>query len=161
MNLHPRSLYLFLSCLLFLPGLLAGEEESITPVAVVDAFHAALAAGDREQALAALAAGAVIFESGGAEMSRAEYESHHLAADLEFSKSTQREVLEQRSGSAGSYAWVLTRFAAAGSFHGREIHSQGVETMLLRLTSDGWRVTHVHWSSKSLLAGDQLLPTED
>src|SRR5690606_29848204 len=56
------------------PVRMAGAAEA------VDAFHAALRAGDRDAALAVLAEDALIFEAGGAERSRAEYASHHLEA---------------------------------------------------------------------------------
>lgn len=53
--------------------------------AVVDAFHAALRRGDTRAAAALLSDDALIFETGGAERSKAEYAAHHLPADAEFS----------------------------------------------------------------------------
>ena len=43
------------------------------PVHAVDAFHAALKAGDREDALTLLADDATIYEEGEAELGKAEY----------------------------------------------------------------------------------------
>jgi ketosteroid isomerase-like protein len=121
-----------------------------TPEATVDAFHRALAAGHREEALALLAPDAVIFESGGAEMSRDEYANHHLAADMEFSAAAPARVLDRKQDSGGDTAWVLSRTEAKGSFRGREVHSRGTETMLLRQTAAGWRIVHIHWSSQAV-----------
>jgi ketosteroid isomerase-like protein len=122
------------------------------PEAVVDAFHRALAAGDREGALALLAPDVVIFESGGAELSRDEYASHHLAADMEFSAAVKTKLRDRRQGSDGDAAdaaWVMSRTETEGSFRGRAIDSLGTETMVLRKTPEGWRIVHVHWSSQA------------
>ena len=129
------------------PGHAAPEQ---TPEATADAFHRALAAGHREEALALLAPDVVIFESGGAELSREEYAHHHLAADMEFSAAAPTRVLDRQQGSGGDTAWVLSRTETKGSFRGREVHSRGTETMLLRRTAAGWRIVHIHWSSQAV-----------
>ena len=35
-----------------------------------------------------------------------------------------------------------------GQMGEREINSQGTETMVLRRSDDGWRIVHIHWSSR-------------
>ena len=61
----------------------AGAQEADNgPAAVVGAFHQALASGDKQRALDLLDPSVLIFESGGAELSRDEYASHHLGADI-------------------------------------------------------------------------------
>jgi len=118
------------------------------PEDTVDAFHAALAAGDSTLALTFLSSDVVIFESGGAEMSREEYRSHHLGADIEFSMSTTREITDRRVEAGEDVAVVLTRSATTGTFREHEIDSTGVETMVLAHTGDGWVILHIHWSSR-------------
>lgn len=120
-----------------------------TPASVVTAFHAALAAGDSAASLALLAPDVVVFESGGAEMGRDEYASHHLPVDMQFAAATTREVTDQAHGIEGELAWVLTRIRTTGEFRGREVRSAGVETILLERTPDGWRIVHIHWSSRN------------
>lgn len=138
---------LFLS-LLAPAGVLAAAENPRGPEEVVAAFHDALARGDRAGATTLLAAGVIIFESGGAELSREEYASHHLGADMEFAKATKREVVDRQAGeAAGDAAWVLTRSRTSGRFRDRPVDLRGTETMLLRKTADGWRIVHIHWSS--------------
>jgi len=122
--------------------------QDTTPTAAVDAFHVALAAGDSMKALGLLAPDVVIFESGGAEMSRDEYRSHHLPADIEFATSTAREVTDRRVEAASDVAIVLTRSVTKGMFRDREIDSRGAETMILRRTGEGWRISHIHWSAR-------------
>ncbi|MFZ4748309.1 MAG: YybH family protein [Sphingomonas sp.] len=119
-----------------------------TPVAVVDAFHAALASGDPRKALDVVAEDVLIFESGGVERSRAEYASHHLAADAAFSAAVRRTLVSRSHGEAGNAAWVTSVETVAGAYRGRAINSRSVETMLLGRVAGKWRITHIHWSSK-------------
>lgn len=119
-----------------------------TPTAAVAAFHAALAAEDSAAAMALLDPAAIIFESGGAEMSAAEYAAHHLGADMEFTAATTRAVEDLRTTMAGDAAWVLTRSRTTGTIGDRPIDVRGVETMVLRRAAAGWRIVHIHWSSR-------------
>lgn len=118
-----------------------------TPEAAVDAFFAALKAGDRQAALARLAPEVVIFEQGGAEMSREEYAGHHLDADMKYLAAIETRVLDRRAGGDAEHAWVLTRSETSGTVEGKAVSSRGVETMVLERRSDGWKVVHIHWSS--------------
>lgn len=119
-----------------------------SPTAAVEAFHAALAAKNRDAALALLDREVVIFESGDAELSRDDYAEHHLGADMEFVSATRTEITSRESGADGDVAWVLTRSKTSGSFRGKEVATVGAETMVLSRRDDGsWRIVHVHWSS--------------
>ena len=126
------------------------DATAATPVAVVDAFHAALASGDPRTALDLLAEDVLIFESGGVERSRAEYASHHLAADAAFSAAVGRTLVNRSHGEAGNAAWVTSVETVAGTFRGRAINSRTVETMLLGRVAGKWRIVHIHWSSTDI-----------
>jgi len=132
------------------PALPGGAETTDDPAAVVRSFHEALSTGNREVVLTLLDTAAVIFEQGGAEMSREEYASHHLEGDLKFSRATTRKILDQRSGRAGETAWVLTRSETGGSFNGLDVSSRTAETMVLQKSGEAWRIVHIHWSSRRL-----------
>jgi ketosteroid isomerase-like protein len=134
------------------PAVRAAEPDG-SPAAAIDAFHAALGSGNRDEALRWLAPEVVIFEGGGAEMSRDEYASHHLGSDMEFSKAVKSEIVDRQSGSSGDVAWVLTRTHTVGRFGDRAVDANGVETMVLRRGAEGWRIVHVHWSSYSRKQG--------
>ncbi|MBI2404010.1 MAG: nuclear transport factor 2 family protein [Gemmatimonadetes bacterium] len=127
---------------------LAGQQPPATASAAVDAFHRALQQGDSATALSLLAPDVVVFESGTRQLSREEYRSHHLGADMAFEGATATEVVARRAGEAGEVAWVLSETRTMGTFRGREVDRSGVETMLLRRTADGWRIVHVHWSAR-------------
>jgi ketosteroid isomerase-like protein len=115
----------------------------------LDAFHAALAAGDHDGALARLAPEIVIFEAGGAELSRDEYAQHHLAGDMEFVAATTTERVDRRSGTCGDFVWVLTRSKTTGTYRDKNVATSNVETALLARGEGGWQVVHLHWSSRS------------
>lgn len=119
------------------------------PVATIDAFHHALEEGDLEAALALLVPEVTIFESGGAEMSRDEYASHHLSGDMKFSAAVETEIVDRQFESSGESAWVLTRSRTRGTYGDREIDARGTETMILRRTGSTWKIVHIHWSSRS------------
>ena len=121
-----------------------------TAVDTVLAFHAALANGNTEAALALLAENALIFESGGVERSRAEYAGHHLAADAEFSAAIPRTLVERSSSEDGNTAWVTSVETVKGNYRNRAINSRSVETMLLRHIDKRWRIVHIHWSSADI-----------
>lgn len=118
--------------------------------AVVDAFHAALERGDTVGASALLANDALVFESGGAERSKAEYASHHLAADAAFAKAVRRVITRRTGHSDGRLAWIATETATQGTYKDRAINSVGVETMVLQREGTAWRIKHVHWSSANV-----------
>lgn len=121
-----------------------GKDDAST---AVGSFYEALASGDRDRVLALLDPGVVIFEQGGAEMSRDDYASQHLDEDIEFSRTTRRKVVDQQAHAQGKFAWVLTTSETSGSFQGKDVSSRNVETMILEKTSQGWRIAHIHWSS--------------
>ncbi|CAN5172110.1 hypothetical protein BH10PSE1_BH10PSE1_18520 [soil metagenome] len=126
------------------------QTEAIAAASAVDAFHAALEHGDTEAALALLADDVLIFESGEAERSKAEYAQHHLAADAAFSAAVP-SIRSRRAARAGAdSAWVASESRTTGQFNSRPIDSLSVETMVLRRDANGWRITHIHWSSHAM-----------
>jgi len=117
---------------------------------VVDAFHAALAAGRPAEALDLLSEDALIFESGYVERSKAEYAAHHAAADAEFAKAVS-SVTAKRSGEAvGDFAWIASETRTTGTYKGKAVNSLTTETMLLRRVNGSWKIFHIHWSSRKL-----------
>ena len=119
------------------------------PVAAVERFSAALAAGDLVKVAAELDANVVILESGGAEHSSAEYMAGHAKSDAAFLK-TAHMMLKNRTAVAGvDMAWVASE---------NEIHTMrgeqmltifSTETMVLKKTGTAWKIVHIHWSSRA------------
>lgn len=123
-----------------------------TPEGTVDAFHRALEAGDGAAALALFDPGVLIYESGFAERSTAEYQGHHLPADMAFSQAMARQVTARQVRVEGDAAVVTSETRTKGAFRDKEYDLRGTETMVLRRDGEGWRITHIHWSSSP--AGD-------
>lgn len=123
--------------------------EAMEAAGVVDGFHAALKAGDTAAALALLAPDVMIFEEGGAERSRDEYASHHLGSDAAFAAASEA-TLSRRSGQVdGDVAWIVSEGRTTGQFNGRAVDRLTAETMVLKRHADGWRIHHIHWSSRA------------
>ena len=121
-----------------------------TATDVVNAFHAALKRGDATAALILMAEDVVIFESGGVERNRAEYETHHLKSDAAFSAATTRTPISQTIASDGNLSSVMSVEFVKGTFRDRPVNSRSVETMVLRKTEGRWRIIHIHWSSANI-----------
>lgn len=125
------------------------EPSTASPQAAVDAFQAALKSGDAKAVERWLAPDVVIYEGGGAQRSRAEYIGQHLAGDIAFMKKAQIEILKRSSGGDNETAWVTTESRIRGkSSKGNPMDVASTETALLRKTTEGWRIFHLHWSSQ-------------
>jgi len=135
-------------------GLVSGpvriaDEATLPAVAVVDAFHAALGSGNAEAVLLLLTEDVMILEEGGAERSREEYAGHHLPADMAYAAATGTEVTRRTAWIEGDIAWVLSEGRTSGQFNGRAVNRLTAETMILQRHADGWRIRHIHWSSRA------------
>jgi hypothetical protein len=122
----------------------AGYEEAAL---VADAFHAALQKGDRGAALAALDDSVQIYEQGWVENSKAEYADHHLGADMKFAAATTSRQTARNGSLVGDLAFVTTE-SANGTFEAKPVDTINLETMVLRRSEKGWRIVHIHWSSR-------------
>jgi ketosteroid isomerase-like protein len=116
--------------------------------ATVNAFRAALSSGDKATVMTLLASDVLIFESGGAERSRDEYESHHLPADMAFLQEMSTTVTQQRDYQSADFALVVTESRTRGMYQNEEIDLAGTETMMLEKRDDEWKIVHIHWSSR-------------
>jgi mono/diheme cytochrome c family protein len=120
---------------------------ALDAAATVDSFQKRLAQGDTKGAAQLLDPAVLIFEGGGAERSRAEYASHHLASDAAFLKDATVRQLSRNGNASGDFAWVATESELV-SGGAKPVDLVSTETMILRRGAEGWRVTHIHWSSK-------------
>ncbi len=125
----------------------AQEGEEARVVAVIDAFHAALAAGDSTTALNHLAEDVIILESGGVE-DKEQYRSGHIRGDMRFAQAVPRERGEIHVRIVGDAAWAHSTSVTAGRMGEREINSRGVELVVLARENDVWLIEAVHWSSR-------------
>lgn len=130
------------------PAPSAPAEIAQEPTSVVEQFQKALLAGDTAAAADLLDPSVKIFESGGIERSKVEYASHHLVSDAAFLKNATL-ALQSRTGEAiGDLAWVGSESRITASLKNTPVDLISTETMVLKKTAQGWRIVHIHWSSR-------------
>lgn len=125
----------------------APPAESAAIRAVVQGFRDALAAGDSIAALSYLHPDLIVFEGGVAE-TLAEYRASHLAADMEYAAAVETTALESGVSVRSDMALWVSKNESKGEFRGQAIDSRGAETMVLLPTDGGWKIVHIHWSSR-------------
>ncbi len=130
----------------------AGDHPAAEPdsaEAALNAFHAALKAGDGERALGFLAPDVLILESGGAERSRDEYAGHHLGSDMAFLKNMTDTLINRELLQLDNRAVILSTGLTQGTFRGEDIKLSTAETAILEKRGNRWIITHLHWSSRA------------
>ena len=116
--------------------------------ATVARFTAALSGGRLAAAGAELDAKVLIVEGGDAERSAAEYLANHAKADAAFLKTAHQQVLSRVARASGELAWVATESELHVQKDGKPVTVLSTETMVLRHGPAGWKIVHIHWSSR-------------
>ena len=122
-------------------------------VKVVDAFSAAIKAAKLDEVGKLLDPKVLILESGSSERSRDEYLSEHAIADAAFMQAAQQQLRYRQAQIEGDVAWVCTESMLHSMKDGQMVMLLSTETMVLRKTEQGWKIVHIHWSSRAA-AGD-------
>lgn len=117
-------------------------------VKVVDAFSAAIKAAKLKEAGSLLDPKALILESGSSERSRDDYLQSHAMADAAFMQTAQQQLRYRQARAEGSVAWVGSESILQTVKDGKALVILSTETMVLRKGLDGWRIVHIHWSSR-------------
>lgn len=124
------------------------SDQAKPAVALVEQFSAAMLAGDLDRAGKLLAEDVLILESGGAERSRAQYLGGHALHDAAFLKTAHSQVKQRAAHVDGNTAWVATESELHTTKDGKALTLLSTETMVLKQTPAGWRIVHIHWSSR-------------
>ena len=114
---------------------------------VVNQFRAALGSGDSTTVVNLLHAEARIYEGGHAE-TREEYRSGHLLSDMAFLQAVRSETTWDLVVPGEALGLYMSERRTVGEYRGREIDSRNTETIVLVSTPQGWRIRHIHWSSR-------------
>lgn len=127
--------------------------ENIAPAAadavkVVDAFSAAIKAVRIDVAAKLLDANVLILESGSSERSRDEYLREHAIEDAAFMQTTQQQLRYRQAQAVGDVVWVGTESTLQTSRNGQPLLLLSTETMVLKKSTEGWKIVHIHWSSR-------------
>jgi len=117
-------------------------------IAVVNQLREAIRSGDVALAERALAENVMIFEQGHVESSRAEYMGHHFKEDVAYAKLVPSKVVSVGTVIDAGMALVTATTTTDGLYKDKPVKSAGVETYVLRLRDDAWRIEHIHWSNR-------------
>ena len=128
-------------------------DEARAAAATVDRFFTALSAGDLKNAGAELDPKVIILESGGGEYSATEYLEGHAKHDAEFLKTAHHEPGRRTARVSGGLAWVASESELHTQKDGKPAVTLSAETMVLRSTAAGWKIVHIHWSSRAKKSG--------
>ena len=113
---------------------------------VVMQFHQALQGGDKSKARGFLADDVIIYEGGRVERSADDYANHHMLADMKYLAQLEVEILEHEVREVGQTAFSMSRTKLTGEFKGKEVNSEGMESMVLLKKDGKWKIAHIHWS---------------
>jgi ketosteroid isomerase-like protein len=117
-------------------------------VAVAERFGRALAGADFATVEELLAEDVLILETGGAERSRAEYLGHHAKSDARFLADVHSTLVRRRARIDGELTWIGSESELRTRKDGKPLTLLSTETMVLKQTPQGWRIVHIHWSSR-------------
>ncbi|MEO6172240.1 MAG: nuclear transport factor 2 family protein [Arenimonas sp.] len=128
--------------------------QNIAPAAVdaakvVDAFSGAIKTVKLDVAKNLLDPKVIILESGGSERSRDEYMGGHAIADANFLQNAKVQLRYRQAQAEGNFAWVATESDIMAKEDGKDIVLKSTETMVLKKSKAGWKIVHIHWSSRS------------
>ena len=110
-------------------------------------YGEALAAGDSTRALGYLHPDLIVYEGGHAE-TLDEYRSGHLAGDIAFSSAVDFTTARDAVVPGRDFSLYLREYSMNGTYRDRAIDARGVETIVLARTDEGWKIRHIHWSSR-------------
>ncbi|HET6762070.1 MAG TPA: nuclear transport factor 2 family protein [Longimicrobiaceae bacterium] len=115
--------------------------------AAVDSFSHAVARGDSAAAIRWLHPGLVVYESGYAD-DLAHYRREHLPADIAYLRDVRIRTTSSAVTVAGAMALYTAQTESSGTHNGKAVQGHGTETIVLLRTASGWRIRHIHWSSR-------------
>ena len=132
---------------MFISGALAQSDDRAGVRATFEAFYGAMKAGDRAGVMGTIAPDAVFLEAGQLE-TRADYESNHLPADMEFERAVSGKRGPLAITISGDAAWVVALTEYEGTFDKKPVNFVSAQLMVLTRTNGPWMIRSVHWSSR-------------
>jgi ketosteroid isomerase-like protein len=128
---------------------------SIAPAAAdavqtVNSFMTALIKGDMTAAGQYLDPGVIVVANGVIYGSREQYLSVAARGDGAFLRAAQRQLLRRWATGGGNFATVISEKVLRVARGERVAPRLNSETMLLAHTDAGWKIVHIHWSSREM-----------
>ena len=126
----------------------SADSRALSAEETANSLYTGLKTGDTELVQAILDPQVLIFESGGVESSLKEYASHHMGADMAFMANMSREIVSRKVIEQGDICVIATQAKLSGTYRDKQVDSVSDETLVLQRKEQGWRITHIHWSSR-------------
>ena len=128
------------------------QQASANPAAdaaakVVDGLMAAMADGQFETARQLMVPGAIVMANGVVLGPRDAFIDGAAHKVTDVLRQTQRQLLNRKIEAGPAAAWVLSEKLVKPTRQGQPAEVL-TETMLLARTAQGWKVAHIHWSTR-------------
>ncbi len=114
-----------------------------------ESFYGAMKAAKPADAMKLIAPDAVFLESGNLE-TRAQYESNHLPADIDFEKQVTGKRGLLSITIEGNTAWVIATTEYKGTFENAPVNFVSAQLMVLTRQQGEWKIRSIHWTSHRL-----------
>ena len=69
-----------------------------------------------------------------------------MLADMKYLADIDIEILEHEVSVLGNIAYSTSRTKLTGDVKGKQINSEGMESMILQKIESKWKIVHIHWS---------------
>jgi ketosteroid isomerase-like protein len=142
-----RHVVMLAAVLVSLPAYVSAQSRESQVTAVLDSFYGAMKTGDKSAAMRVIAPDAVFVESGSLE-TRAQYETNHLPADIEFERQVDGKRSPWRVVFHGDAAWVIATTEYQGTFDKSPVNFVSAQLAVLTRDSENWLIRSIHWSSR-------------
>jgi ketosteroid isomerase-like protein len=113
---------------------------------VVEAFYAAIKAGDADAAMALIAPDAIFVEAANIE-NRDQYEKNHLPRDIDYESQIDGQRGPLQVTREGDTAWIISTTKYDEKALGNPELYVITQLMVLSRGADGWRIRSICWSS--------------
>ena len=131
----------------------AAPRKSASPATIARSYFEAMDRSDIDAAGALFSTESSIFESGGVEGNWAHYQEHHLGPELRSVASFKTTLGTPESIDSADGTLVVVTWPIEYTIHLKDerlIQSRGTVTFVLERTKLGYRIRHLHWSSRRI-----------
>ena len=146
---------LTVTLLLALPSIAHAQVGASSDAASVEAwlkgYDAAFLAKDLDRLATFYHPDVTIFEGTGINNGWADYRDRHLGPELKAFSNLQFAHTETKVTlmPGGQSAYATSRYTIKAKMGERDLDSEGLETLMLVRTPDGWKIRHSHTSSRA------------
>jgi ketosteroid isomerase-like protein len=132
-----------------------GEQAAAGDVAAIEAwlkgYDAAFLAKDLDRLAAFYHPDVTIYEGAGINNGWADYRDRHLGPELKAFSNLQFAHTDTKVTMmpGGQSAYATSRYTIKAKMGERDLDSEGLETLLLVRTPEGWKIRHSHTSSRA------------